>query len=497
RLLASPLHQVIFVKTTTADVASWLGVLTEAAVTVAPCALPTAGLVAQSRLRPPIDREAKAWAEAFEPLLCKLLYSHLNALGAFAGTAVDIQEWQRRFKLPGLYQRWMTQSLRVLESYGYLTRFGETLTVSVPPEEMGALWQEWEAHKAQAMSDPDRCAYVTLVDITLRALPAILRGEQSATAIMFPNSSLALVEGIYKRTRLSDYFNEVLSEGLIAYVKGRLGQEPGTKLRMLEIGAGTGGTSSLMFECLASYSQHIEEYCYTDISRAFLLHAQEHYGSQVPYLTTRLFNVEQGPVKQGIEVGTFDVVIAANVLHATRDMRNTLRNTKALLKRRGLLLINEMTAGSLFSHLTFGLLEGWWLYEDGRLRIPGSPALAPETWRTLLNDEGFLHVGYPAEAAHEFGQQIIVAQSDGVVRQNQATASPPAVQAKSASVQAAPLTEADDDRTLRTKLENALARFVSEIVKIKREEIDVDVKLTEFGFDSIMVSGFANVLNER
>ncbi|WP_316205878.1 SDR family NAD(P)-dependent oxidoreductase, partial [Bradyrhizobium sp. SZCCHNS1012] len=95
------------------------------------------------------------------------------------------------------------------------------------------------------------------------------------------------------------------------------------------------------------------------------------------------------------------------------------------------------------------------------------------------------------------GQQIIVAQNDVVVRQNQATASPPAVQAKPASVQAAPLTEADDDRTLRTKLENALARCVSEIVKIKREEIDVDVKLTEFGFDSIMVSGFANVLNER
>ncbi|MCG8399781.1 class I SAM-dependent methyltransferase, partial [Bacillus atrophaeus] len=78
-----------------------------------------------------------------------------------------------------------------------------------------------------------------------------------------------------------------------------------------------------------------------------------------------------------IEAGGYDVVIAANVLHATKNIRQTLRHAKAVMKHNGLLLLNEMAGNSLFPHITFGLLEGWWLYEDPALRIPGCPGLYP------------------------------------------------------------------------------------------------------------------------
>ena len=45
-------------------------------------------------------------------------------------------------------------------------------------------------------------------------------------------------------------------------------------------------------------------------------------------------------------------------------MRRTVANLKAVLKPNGLLLINEATVSNVFSHLTFGLTEGWWLAED-------------------------------------------------------------------------------------------------------------------------------------
>src|SRR5581483_9193396 len=135
-------------------------------------------------------------------------------------------------------------------------------------------------------------AKVTLVDATLRALPAILQGQRPATEVMFPNSSMALVEGIYKGNAVADYFNEVLAETLISYIEARLREAPQAQLRIVEIGAGTGGTSKALFERLTPHAGHVAEYCYTDVSKAFLLHAQEHYRSQAPYLTTHLFNVE-------------------------------------------------------------------------------------------------------------------------------------------------------------------------------------------------------------
>ena len=48
------------------------------------------------------------------------------------------------------------------------------------------------------------------------------------------------------------------------------------------------------------------------------MNAEKEYGSTVPYLTYKLFNVEEPIAGQGIAAGKFDLVIAANVLHATK-----------------------------------------------------------------------------------------------------------------------------------------------------------------------------------
>src|SRR5204863_6207705 len=135
---------------------------------------------------------------------------------------------------------------------------------------------------------------------------------------------------------------------------------------------------------------------------------------------TRIFDVSQPLDGQGIAADHYDVVIAANVLHATTNMRQTLRNAKAPLKKNGLLLLNELYGKSLLVHLTFGLLAGWWSYDDPALRLPGNPGLSPHTWQRVLEEEGLRSVWFPAEAAHALGQQVIVAESDGVVRQGRA-----------------------------------------------------------------------------
>ena len=78
------------------------------------------------------------------------------------------------------------------------------------------------------------------------------------------------------------------------------------------------------------------------------------------------------------------MLLATNVLHATRDMDNTLQHCKQLLRSGGLFIANELTTKTEFLTLTFGLTDGWWLYDDGHRRLPGSPLLS--RCAAVLND---------------------------------------------------------------------------------------------------------------
>lgn len=109
-------------------------------------------------------------------------------------------------------------------------------------------------------------AQVILAETMLRALPDILTGQRPATDVMFPNSSMHLVEGIYKNNPHADYFNGVLAGTAVAYVEQRIRHNPSAKIRILEIGAGTGGTSSGVLRKLEPYRDRIQEYAYTDLT---------------------------------------------------------------------------------------------------------------------------------------------------------------------------------------------------------------------------------------
>lgn len=159
-------------------------------------------------------------------------------------------------------------------------------------------------------------------------------------------------------------YNEVLAETALHYVQHKI-QLDSSALRMMEIGAGTGGTSAAVLHRLKPVEQHIQEYAYTDVSQAFLLHGEQKYGAGRSFLNYRMFDVRYAPSAQQIDTGAYDVVIAANVLHATPDLRTTLRNVKALLKQGGMLLINEISSNSLL--LTLPLV--YWM-DGGCMRTP-------------------------------------------------------------------------------------------------------------------------------
>ncbi len=406
-----------------------------------------------------------------------------------------IADFKTKNGLLNLYDRWLEESIEILVRNQYLYCNGESYSVAgTASVDLQAVWKEWEWKKGAWLKNPDLSAWVFLVGSTLRKLPEILTGKIPATDIIFPNSSMKLVEGIYKNSPAADYFNEVLGDIVVSYLNERIKHNPSVPIRIIEIGAGTGGTSALVFQKLEPYREHIQEYCYTDKSRAFLLHAQKEYGPKNPYLTYQIFNVEESAQGQDIDTGGYDIAIATNVLHATRNIRQTLRNVKAALRENGLILINEISGNSLLNHLSFGLLEGWWLYNDPELRIPGSPGLYPESWQKVLEMEGFRSVFFPAQEAHDIGQQIIVAESDGMIRNKQEPEHD-----KSQMKQRDEGIRSDIDVTSEMAEEYVKELIVGKLVEALNVDftmIDIHESFADYGLDSILGVNFVQAVNQ-
>ncbi len=178
-----------------------------------------------------------------EDLLYKLLAGQLKSVGFFT-------ENETQPVMQGFYGRWLEESISILVQKGFLKQSGSTYVLTGPIERADVLWQEWDEKKAPLLKDSSKRAMITLVETALRALPDILSGRVSATDVLFPDSSMELVEGIYKNNETADYFNEVLADTLTAFIEERLKEDPNAEIRILEIGAGTGGTSAAVFKRL-------------------------------------------------------------------------------------------------------------------------------------------------------------------------------------------------------------------------------------------------------
>lgn len=349
-------------------------------------------------------------------------------------------------------------------------------------------WAAWDIAKLSGQSS----AEMALAEAALRALLEIVTGKRPATDVLFPDGRQTLVEGVYKDNRIAARFSKTLAD-VAAQCVGEWDRS--RKLRILEIGAGTGGTSEPVFAALAPYADRIEEYAYTDVSRAFLIHAQRAYVDRVPGLTTTLFDVEKPLADQGLEKGRYDLVIAANVLHATADIQRTLARVRETMTPGGVLLLNETSKATLFTHVTFGLLDGWWRSTDPERRIPGTPSLTPESWRHAMEQTGFDWIVGSGAEERALGQQIIVARANAAVT-NQATSS----QADNADVPE-PVPVFDAERvgpasTSQSSLQNALLGALADTLNVSPDSIHMDRSFSDYGLDSILGAEFVHRLRK-
>ena len=235
------------------------------------------------------------------------------------------------------------------------------------------------------------------------ALAPVLQGQcDPLQELLFPGGDGSALAALYRdppgAQAVGAVFRLALSSAL-----DRLPQRCG--VRILEIGAGTGGASSFL---LPHLSAQRTEYIFTDISPAFTLQAQTTF-AQYPFIQYQTLDIEKDPQAQGFKLHDYDIVIASNVLHATENLAQTLKHTRSLLAPGGLLLLLEGTAPQNWIDIIFGMTSGWWRFSDKQLR-PSHPLLPGQAWCDVLQASGFQQAtSIDCTPIH---QSIIIAQAD-------------------------------------------------------------------------------------
>ncbi|KAH6645401.1 hypothetical protein BKA67DRAFT_664483 [Truncatella angustata] len=217
--------------------------------------------------------------------------------------------------------------------------------------------------------------------VVARNLKAILLGKTDALDIVY---STGLADSFYR-----SIFDHICDERFHRFMELLTHENP--SLKIIEAGAGTGGMTRHILSSLHELEHktgttRYGEYMYTDISPSFFENARAEFdGHRISF---RTLDVETDASQQGLENGTYDLVIAGGVIHATKNLDSTLRNVRRLLKPGGHLLLVEIIAPeSIHANIGFGVLPGWWLSEEEYRAY--SPAITEKQWDDALRRTGF------------------------------------------------------------------------------------------------------------
>lgn len=230
-------------------------------------------------------------------------------------------------------------------------------------------------------------------------LADVLVGCQAPLELLFPNGDARLVQQVYGDTLGAQVFNTLMGQAAASVIAAHSTVAPAC---VLEIGAGSGGTTATV---LPQLSAHQVRYVFTDLGRGFLGAAHNRF-QEFPFVEYRQLDIEQTPAEQGFDLGRYDLVLAANVLHATCDLAETVHHAATLLAPGGVLLLLEAVRPLAWVDLTFGLTTGWWRFQDTGLR-PDHPLIDAGQWRTLLADCGLADAASIVHPDSEMG--IIIA----------------------------------------------------------------------------------------
>ncbi|KAL8692796.1 MAG: hypothetical protein Q9218_002237, partial [Villophora microphyllina] len=336
-------------------------------------------------------------------LCIALTVEAFKQLGCDLGSASAGQRLERVPHLPEHgrlteYLYMMLEETRIIDLVG--SHFTRT-AISLPSKTSSAILEDLDREY------PDHTFANQLSHWTGSRLADVLSGKADGLKLIFASDrGRELVSGLYGDSLLNKLAYKQMADFLNRLVS-KLPKNGGS-LKILEMGAGTGGTTKWLLPLLATVGIPVE-YTFTDLSSSFVAGARKRF-KEYPFIKFLVHDIEKPPADSAL-FNSQHIVLASNAVHATHSLTESTKNIHKFLRPDGFLMMLEMTETLYWVDMIFGVLEGWWLFDDGRRH-----AIAHESrWDRELQSAGYGHVDWTDGSSPEVNiQRVFIALASGV-----------------------------------------------------------------------------------
>jgi pyochelin synthetase len=357
-----------------------------------PCSVPVsavevgqAAVAGAAPLRAQVDdEEMLAFARELDATALLQMMAALSRSGLFAGgEPCTLDEILERARVAPRHHRLVRRWLRALNENGLIRQDPADGSYSaVATVDASAVAAGWCRVGDLVPRIEDRTELLTYFQATASHLPELLAGEMDPLTLLFPEGRTEIHEVAYNAMFLSRYLNRLLTSAACDLAGQHAAVGP---FRVLEVGAGVGGTSAELIPALASYGA---DYLFTDVSEFFLNNGRLRY-ADYPWVGYARYDMNQDFRAQGLVPNSYDLVVCANVLHYAHDVTAALGRLRELLLPGGWLLFIEATRDSyqIMTSMEFLFDESSGEFEDVR-RLGEQTFVTRPQWLDILAAAG-------------------------------------------------------------------------------------------------------------
>ena len=190
--------------------------------------------------------------------------------------------------------------------------------------------EKWDRLLSVCDETIESTSFLKYLRNSCNSLTELLTGKVDPINILYPDGDDSITTEMYVRNTMSRYLNSCICSIVKKAARNR-------KLRILEIGAGTGATSRQVLEAVKDMEV---DYYFTDVAPFFLVGAKKKF-EEYTNVTYKLLNIDEPISEQGFAENYFDIIIAVGVLENAKDIRYSLSQVRKLSAIEGIFLFTE------------------------------------------------------------------------------------------------------------------------------------------------------------
>ncbi|MEU7764448.1 amino acid adenylation domain-containing protein [Nocardia sp. NPDC049190] len=316
------------------------------------------------------------------------------------GQRSSFDELARDLKVSDDLHRLLRRWIAVLVDEGMARRGGDGIEL-LEHHDLDRCVGEWAHVRELAANIGYGDELIAYVGRCIAELPRLLTGAADPLTLLFPAGSTDIATAAYRDNLLSRYANGMVVAQVVEYVRHHVGDQP---LRILEVGAGVGGTSAELVPALRGLPVR---YTFSDVSQ-FFQNAGRELLADHDFVDYRLFDLNTDPARQGLFDSSFDLIVCANVLHNAEHIEECLARLDRLLLPGGALVFLDSTGVNHPLMISMEFKDGLGGHRD--LRADGdSPFLTFDQWGQVLERSPFgaIHAFPPrGHSLEPFGQHV-------------------------------------------------------------------------------------------